>query len=113
MKICREFTFDAAHPLENYKGKCEQLHGHTYKLEVVVEGEVKKNGMVMDFAQLKKIVEKQIIEKLDHSNLNNHTPNPTAEKIAEWIYTRLKKDIPLRSIKLWEGEGKWVKIERK
>lgn len=112
MKVCREFYFDAAHHLENYKGECEKLHGHTYKLEVVVEGDIKKDGMVMDFSELKKTVEEKIIKELDHSNLNELFNNPTAEKIVEWIHAQLEKEIPVHSIKLWEGAGKWVEIEK-
>lgn len=111
MKIGREFYFDAAHSLPDYQGKCEQLHGHTYKLEVVVEGKVKEDGMVIDFTDLKKVVNEKILEKLDHGNLNGLFKNPTAEKIAEWIFQELKKEIFVSSVKLWEGKGKWVSIE--
>jgi len=112
MKICREFLFDSAHLLPKYKGKCEQMHGHTYKLEVIVEGEVGKDGMVRDFDELKRVVDSEIIEKLDHKNLNDILKIPTAENIAIWIFKRLKSRIKLHSVKLWEGQGKWVLIER-
>jgi 6-pyruvoyltetrahydropterin/6-carboxytetrahydropterin synthase len=113
MKLCREFYFDAAHFIPHYKGKCEKLHGHTYKLEIVIEGSVKKDGMVIDFAKMKEIVESMIIEKLDHQALNELFENPTAEHILEWISLQLKEKIPLSSIRLWEGQGKWVEIEFK
>ena len=113
MRICREFYFDAAHHLLGYKGKCERIHGHTYKLEIVVEGKVGTNGMVMDFNELKKVVQDTILNKLDHENLNDRFDNPTAENIAEWIFDRLEHEIPLYSIKLWEGNGKWVETKRK
>ncbi|MEM0492927.1 MAG: 6-carboxytetrahydropterin synthase QueD [Candidatus Thermoplasmatota archaeon] len=108
MRICREFYFDASHYLPDYKGKCENLHGHTYKLEVVIEGEIKDDGLVMDFHRIKKIVESEVIEKLDHKNLNDIIDNPTAERIVEWIYDHLKDKLPLSSLRLWEGVGKWV-----
>ena len=111
MKIGRKFYFDAAHSLPNYQGKCEQFHGHTYKLEVMVEGEVKEDGMVLDFTDLKKVVEEKILEKLDHKNLNKLFEKPTAEKITEWVFQELKKEINVSSVKLWEGNGKWVLIE--
>ncbi len=112
MRLCREFYFDAAHYIPNYKGKCEQLHGHTYKLEVVIDGNVKKDGMVIDFFKIKKIVDSEIIEKLDHQNLNTFIENPTAELIVEWIFNHLKDKLPLYSIKLWEGTNKWVEKTR-
>lgn len=109
MKVGRVFHFDAAHRLRDYEGLCERLHGHTYRLEVVVEDKVKEDGMVLDFSILKKIVEDEVLGKLDHASLNDLVENPTAENIAEWIYNRLKKKLPtLHSVKLWEGRGKWV-----
>jgi len=110
MKTGRIFYFDAAHFLPRYRGKCEQLHGHTYKLEVVVEDKKKENGMVLDFNELKGIVKETVLDKLDHQNMNEIFENPTAENIAEWIFDELGKKIPLHSIKLWEGKGKWVEI---
>lgn len=110
MRLCREFYFDAAHFIPNYKGKCEKLHGHTYKVEIVIEGEVKKDGMVVDFVKMKQIVETSVLEKLDHQALNEMFENPTAEHILFWIAEQLKEKLPLSSIKLWEGQGKWVEI---
>lgn len=110
MRLCREFIFDAAHYIPHYKGKCEHLHGHTYRLEVVIEGGVKKDGMVIDFAKMKEIVETQVLEKLDHQSLNELFENPTAEHILEWVAQQLKGTLPLYSLRLWEGQGKWVEI---
>ncbi|MBN1861178.1 MAG: 6-carboxytetrahydropterin synthase QueD [Candidatus Thermoplasmatota archaeon] len=110
MRLCREFFFDAAHYLPEYKGKCEKLHGHTYKLEIVLDGERKKDGMVLDFVKLKEIVEAAVIEKLDHQALNELFENPTAEHILEWIAHQLKDKLPVYSIRLWEGQGKWVEL---
>jgi 6-pyruvoyltetrahydropterin/6-carboxytetrahydropterin synthase len=110
MRLCREFYFDAAHYLPHYKGKCEKLHGHTYKLEVVIEGGIQKGGMVVDFVKIKEIVETLVIEKLDHQQLNELFDNPTAEHILEWISLQLKENLPLYSIRLWEGQGKWVEM---
>jgi len=110
MRLCREFYFDAAHYIPHYKGKCEKLHGHTYKLEVVIESDVKKDGMIIDFVKMKEIVETTVLEKLDHQALNELFENPTAEHILEWISTQLKGKLPLSSLRLWEGQGKWVEI---
>ena len=108
MRLCREFYFDAAHYIPNYKGKCENMHGHTYKLEIVVEGDIKKDGMIIDFSKLKEIVNREVLEKLDHHDLNKVVENPTAEHIVNWISEQLKGKLSLCSIKLWEGSGKWV-----
>jgi 6-pyruvoyltetrahydropterin/6-carboxytetrahydropterin synthase len=110
MRLCREFYFDAAHYIPQYKGKCEKLHGHTYKLEVVIESDVKKDGMIIDFAKMKEIVEETVLEKLDHQSLNELFKNPTVEHILEWISLQLKGELPLSSLRLWEGQGKWVEI---
>jgi len=108
MKLGRIFYFDAAHHLPDYKGECEKYHGHTYRLEIVLEDAVKKDGMIMDFKDFKEAVSESVLEKLDHQDLNRIVKNPTAENIVEWIWSALEKKIPLDSIKLWEGEGKWV-----
>lgn len=110
MLITKEFTFDAAHFLTNYHGKCENLHGHTYKLHVTVEGDIKENGLVIDFIKLKDFVNKKIINKLDHSNLNDFFENPTAELVAKWIWGELNeiKDVNLYEIKLWESPTSFV-----
>lgn len=89
MFITKCFTFDAAHALTRYYGKCENLHGHTYRLEVTVEGPVRDNGMVVDFLLLKRVVKRQVLDQLDHQNLNDHFDNPSAENIAVWIWERL------------------------
>ncbi|MFH0859596.1 MAG: 6-carboxytetrahydropterin synthase QueD [Candidatus Altiarchaeota archaeon] len=107
MRVGRIFYFDSAHHLPDYKGECEKQHGHTYRLEVVIEGELKDN-MVMDFKDLKKTVEDEVLAELDHMDLNDIFENPTAENLMEWIFDRLGKKLPLHSVKLWEGRDKWV-----
>lgn len=108
MKVTKEFTFDSAHYLPGYRGKCANLHGHTYKLHITVEGEIGKDGFVMDFGKLKKIVEKNVINKLDHKYLNDITglEMPTAENTCKWMWDKLDykipRDIYLTEIKLWE-----------
>lgn len=89
MFITKEFTFDSAHYLTDYHGKCEQMHGHTYRLKVTVEGEIQENGMVIDFALLKQIVKNRVLNKLDHKMLNDIIPNASAERIAVWIWKQL------------------------
>ena len=115
MKLGMITEFDAVHSLPGYQGKCARLHGHTYQVEMVVEGDVGENGFVIDFYQLKNILA-TVLQDLDHNCLNDILPNPTAETIAQWISERLKKDmettsVRLFSLKFWEGKNKWVMIE--
>jgi len=90
MLITKEFTFDSAHQLTDYYGKCERMHGHTYKLQVTLEGEVQKNGLMIDFVVLKRIVKKHVLDKLDHHVLNDVVDNPSAENLVVWIWDQLK-----------------------
>ncbi|MCX7654335.1 MAG: 6-carboxytetrahydropterin synthase QueD [Fervidobacterium sp.] len=111
--VVKEFTFDAAHNLVEYHGKCEKLHGHTYKLQVVVCGERDKEGMVIDFLELKQIVQNEVLNVLDHSYINDIIPQPSAENIAEWIWNRLKDRLhteryKLTEIRLWETPTSFV-----
>jgi len=113
MLISREFKFDAAHFLPSYKGKCEKLHGHTYKLRVTFEGKADKEGMVVDFGRIKEVVREKVLAKLDHENLNDVIANPSAENIAEWIWDKLKDGIDgakLYSVTVWETEGCLVEV---
>jgi 6-pyruvoyltetrahydropterin/6-carboxytetrahydropterin synthase len=101
--IClKEFEFDAAHFLPNYHGKCERLHGHTYKLVVQVEGVPDQEGMVMDFSLLKKTVQEVVLAKLDHSCLNDILPQPSAENIAVWVWQHLADKLQGENYKLYE-----------
>ncbi|MBC8499057.1 MAG: 6-carboxytetrahydropterin synthase QueD [Candidatus Atribacteria bacterium] len=112
MFLTRIFKFSAAHFLPDVGGKCEKLHGHTYKLEVTVEGEPGEDGLVMNFADLKKIVEEKVLEGLDHAHLNEVMENPSAEKIAIWVWERLKGEmsggVRLYEVKVWESENAGV-----
>jgi len=115
MKLGVVTEFDAAHSLPGYQGKCAHMHGHTYQVEIVVEGDVGENGFVMDFYQIKRIIA-GALQELDHSCLNQILPNPTAESIAQWLADRLARDLEgsavrLFSLKLWEGKNKWVMID--
>lgn len=94
MKVTKSFTFDAAHALTNYHGACERLHGHTYRLDVTVEGPLDaKTGMVVDFLLLKTAVQDRVLAHLDHHSLNDVLKNPSAELLAVWIWNQLK-DLP-------------------
>ena len=110
--VTKLFEFEACHHLPHYDGACHNIHGHSYKLEVTVSGQVSKNendpkcGMIIDFKDLKAIVKSVAVDKYDHSNLNKFFPNPTAEimvkQIAVDIMSKLPQGVYLMSCKLWE-----------
>jgi 6-pyruvoyltetrahydropterin/6-carboxytetrahydropterin synthase len=107
MLLVREFTFDAAHNLVKYHGKCERLHGHTYRMAVTVSGTPDDEGMIVDFTALKDIVNEEVVSKFDHSYLNEIIPQPTAENIARYAFERLDGAIrgpncALDSVRVWE-----------
>ncbi len=109
MYLTKRFSFEAAHNLMNYKGKCANLHGHSYVLEVTVLGEPTQNGMIIDFYDVKKIVEENVILKLDHKYLNDIIEQSSAERISLWIWNALHNELPaLYEIKLFETEDSWV-----
>ncbi|MFH1012660.1 MAG: 6-carboxytetrahydropterin synthase QueD [Candidatus Peregrinibacteria bacterium] len=89
MLVGKEFTFDSAHFLPQYYGKCERMHGHTYRLRVTVDGRMGENGLVIDFVVLKKIIKEQVLDKLDHQVLNDIIQIPSCENIAKWIWDKL------------------------
>ena len=111
MRVSKDFTFDSAHFLTKYHGKCEHLHGHTYKLRVTVEGEVQENGLVIDFAILKKIVNEKIIDKFDHRCFNDFFENPTAELLVKHFWEELL-DLPLLLKKEMENPNMPEEIRR-
>jgi 6-pyruvoyltetrahydropterin/6-carboxytetrahydropterin synthase len=108
-------TFAAAHNLRGYKGKCENLHGHNYKVRVTLAGkEVDSVGLLYDFVHLKQVIQ-SVIRSLDHKYLNELSPfdvlNPSAENIARYIYDQTAKQLHqapngagVSSITVWESE---------
>jgi 6-pyruvoyltetrahydropterin/6-carboxytetrahydropterin synthase len=89
--------FSAAHYLRNYPGNCEHLHGHNWNVEAVVRAEkLNKIDVGIDFRDLKRAVA-GVLSELDHTNLNDHPEfkdkNPSSERLAEYIYKRLKEDL--------------------
>ena len=102
--LARRFRFDAAHRLPNHPGKCRHLHGHGYELEVLLRGPIDPDtGMLIDFADLKAAVQERVLDHVDHADLNEILPNPTAEEIAVWIWDQLAATtLPLEEIRLYE-----------
>lgn len=108
-------TFAAAHNLRNYKGKCENLHGHNYKVRVTLSGaELDASGLLYDFVHLKQVIH-TVIHSLDHKYLNETKPfdvvNPSAENLARYVYDEAQKlmhqapsGAAISSITIWETE---------
>lgn len=111
MFIGKEFKFDAAHSLPKYKGKCNQLHGHTWTVTVEVEGDVDPDsGMVLDLNALSTIIH-ACIDIFDHQNLNQYFDNPTCENITEYIVKKLTEvlfSMQTICVKVQEGTGGWA-----
>jgi 6-pyruvoyltetrahydropterin/6-carboxytetrahydropterin synthase len=127
--VGRRETFNAAHQLydpglsdeENRRlfGKCANLHGHNYVLEVVVAGEVDQaSGYVLDLKVLSDIMNGQVIRDVDHRNLNTDVPwlagrIPTTENLAVTFWERLQPELPeglLRSVRVWETDKNWAEV---
>lgn len=112
--VTKEFTFDSAHHLLDYIGPCANVHGHTYKLQITVAGEVNpKTGMIIDFNDLKSIVKDAVIDKFDHKMLNDVLDyNPTAENMAMDILASLNDaGLNVVEVKLWETPTSFVTVK--
>jgi 6-pyruvoyltetrahydropterin/6-carboxytetrahydropterin synthase len=127
--VGRRESFNAAHQLcdpglsdeENLRlfGKCANLHGHNYVLEVVVAGDIDQDtGYVFDLKELSDIIATQVIQDVDHRNLNTDVPwlkgrIPTSENLAEAFWERLQPELPaglLRSVRVWETDKNWAEV---
>lgn len=107
----RVFTFEAAHQLPWHQGKCRNLHGHSYRLEVTVTGAIGPNGIVVDFADIKRVVEREVVDRFDHRYLNDLLDNPTAELLAAEIWKSVEAaDLAVSRIRLWETADSFVEI---
>lgn len=119
LEVTRIFSFDAAHRLEDYVGKCNNLHGHTYRLELTVRGMPDHRGIVVDFGDLKKIYREFYEPVLDHKYLNESLPmlNTTAENLSIWFFDYWEQHVrprypeiePVR-VRLWETENAFVTL---
>ena len=123
ISVTKIFKFDAAHFLPEHKGKCADIHGHTYRLEVTVartDGDVLASGssagMVLDFGDLKEIVQREIIEKVDHKMLNDVLPfRTTAENVVVYFYEVLERQlaplgVEVLKLKLWETQTSFAEV---
>jgi len=117
-EITVEESFAAAHALRGYRGKCENVHGHNYKVEVTLEGErLDETGLLVDFVELKRRL-RNVIERLDHRMLNEIPPfdrlNPTAENMARYFYEELARALQesaaagrvrVARVRIWETDS--------
>jgi 6-pyruvoyltetrahydropterin/6-carboxytetrahydropterin synthase len=112
-EVSVEYTFAAGHALRGYKGKCENVHGHNYKVQVTVGGEqLDSTGLLLDFVDLRKAI-KGLVERLDHRFLNDLAPfdklNPSAENIAKYFCDELgvqggERALEILVVKVWETD---------
>jgi 6-pyruvoyltetrahydropterin/6-carboxytetrahydropterin synthase len=115
-EVAVELSFAAAHALRGYQGKCEQIHGHNYRVRATLEGEqVDANGLLVDFVDVKRLL-KRSIEYLDHRFVNELPPfdrlNPTAENMARYFYEELERalggegqrGVRLKEVTVWETD---------
>jgi 6-pyruvoyltetrahydropterin/6-carboxytetrahydropterin synthase len=120
--VYRESFFSAAHHLRNYHGKCENLHGHNWKVRVYVSREqVDSNGFVLDFKELTRILN-DILERLDHQDINAVPPfdrlNPTAENLAAYVHEESQKlvaevdaTLTVSKVMVWESDKSCAIVE--
>jgi len=103
-EISVEQSFAAGHSLRGYRGKCENVHGHNYRVRVIVEGEqLDAAGLLVDFVEIKRLMN-QLIERWDHRFLNDIPPfdtlNPTAENMARWCHAGVR----VQQVRIWETD---------
>jgi 6-pyruvoyltetrahydropterin/6-carboxytetrahydropterin synthase len=111
--VTRSFSFEAAHQLPWHTGACRELHGHGYRLEVTVGGNLNDDGIVIDFADLRAIVEREVVARYDHRYLNDLLDNPTAELIAQDAWKHLEAaGLSVAKLRLWETADCAVEIVR-
>lgn len=100
------FTFEAAHHLAWHTGKCRNLHGHSYRLDVTVTGPLDQHGVVVDFDHLREVVDRVVIDPWDHHDLNQVIDNPTAELLAHRAWELLTDaGLALSALRLWETDN--------
>jgi len=137
MEITKEFNFELAHSLGFHKGQCANLHGHSYKMMITIKSNKLVNGMIMDFSELKSIVNETIINQYDHACVINENSDyefdkqliallkrynkklvlvnfyPTAEEMARHFFEKLKetfnKDVHIEEVVLYETKASYAR----
>ncbi|MCR8644665.1 6-carboxytetrahydropterin synthase QueD [Paenibacillus sp. N1-5-1-14] len=120
--VSKQFTFDAAHHLHAYEGKCKNLHGHTYKVIFGISGYVNEIGILIDFGDIKQLWKERIEIYLDHQYLNETLPpmNTTAENMVVWIYEQMAALLPtdhecdarVEFVQLYETPTSYAEVRR-
>ncbi|MBN2781515.1 MAG: 6-carboxytetrahydropterin synthase QueD [Candidatus Marinimicrobia bacterium] len=124
MELTKIFHFDMAHRLSFHEGKCRNLHGHTYRLEVTLSGDADENGMVIDFNEMKRLIDERVVDVLDHATVIYHDDallmnafpkelkhvvfpfEVTAENLCIWIYDQLDDaGLNIKQVVIWETEN--------
>ena len=106
-EVMIERNFSSAHQLRGYKGKCENLHGHNYKIEIYARGrELDKTGLLVDFVELKAAAD-EVVNYLDHRNINELPPfdeelNPSAENLARYILERVSSRVGDERVRVYK-----------
>ena len=110
-RVTCSFRFEAAHRLVWHQGKCRNLHGHSYRLDVSIEGPLDANGIVLDFDTLQEVVRLQVVDLWDHTYLNDILENPTAERLALRAWKHLTDSgLKPAALRLWETDDSWVDL---
>jgi 6-pyruvoyltetrahydropterin/6-carboxytetrahydropterin synthase len=119
-QVSVEETFSAGHALRGYKGKCENVHGHNYRVQITLEGPQLDNiGLLVDFTRVKQVM-RDIIKRLDHQFINDLEPfttvNPSAENMAKYFFEEVGsqlKDLPpgatVKDVVIWETDTAYAK----
>ena len=106
-EVMIERNFSSAHQLRGYKGKCENLHGHNYKIEIYARGrELDNIGLLVDFGELKQAAD-EVVQYLDHRNINELPPfdvelNPSAENLARYILERVAARVGDERVRIYK-----------
>ena len=111
-EVSVEETFAAGHALRGYRGKCENVHGHNYRVQLTLEGpQLDAIGLLVDFVEVKRLIH-GVVDRLDHRFINDLAPfdvlNPSAENLAKYFYdeisAQLTRSVRLGQVKIWETD---------
>jgi len=112
-EVSVEETFAAGHSLRNYKGKCENVHGHNYRVQVTIQGpQLDSIGLLVDFVEVKRLIHR-VVDRLDHQFINELSPfdvlNPSAENLAKYFYDEISRGMnaagpQVTEVKIWETD---------
>ncbi|WP_172199938.1 6-carboxytetrahydropterin synthase QueD [Saccharibacillus qingshengii] len=110
--VSKSFTFDAAHHLHDYEGKCKNLHGHTYEVVFGLSAIPSANGIAVDFGEIKQIWKEKIETYLDHRYLNETLPlmNTTAENMVVWIYEQMEDALASEAYAQLQARTEFVRL---